>query len=443
MLGAVGLDELVLDDPVHLALQLQRLVLDRRDAVLPHVERPLLERREALCVGVAQRPVQVLALDVERADLAAVGQPHPPAAGDVVADLPDGADRVLQRHVPEHDALVLEHAQHHRGGAHLEEGGVLAHVGVAHDDVQPAVALGVGVGLVAGVDDRTAAGGRRRHALPDVLGPLGQAVHRAPGRLQHLACAGVDLAGHEERDEHVGVVGQVVAPAGQVVLVAAVAVAGRVRVVLEQVDDAADALLPEALLGGAEELLEDALAGLVVHDEVVDGVALGRRVLGMRTDVEVQTGAVGQEHVGAPAPADHPAEQVAGDLVGAEAALAPQRARHPVLVLEPEDAPLHRPSPYPPPLPDQWPAPRHYPGRREFLRPADPDGATDDRRRRLHGQGRGRPSGRRGHRVGATRWCGRALPVRSRARLRARVRAGRGPGAPGRHRAARRGDRRR
>ena len=360
----------------HLALQLQRLVLDGRDAVLPHVERPLLERREALGVGVAQGPVQVLTLDVERADLAAVGQPHPPAAGDVVADLPDGADRVLQGHVPEHDALVLEHAQHHRGGAHLEEGGVLAHVRVADDHVQPAVALGVGVGLVAGVDDRAAAGGRRRHALPDVLGPLGEAVHRAPGRLQHLARPGVDLAGDEERDEHVGVVGQVVAPAGQVVLVAAVAVAGRVRVVLEQVDDAADALLPEALLGGAEELLQDALAGLVVHDEVVDGVALRRGVLGMRADVEVQPGAVGQEHVGAATPAHDPPEEVAGDLVGAEPALTPEGARDAVLVLEPEDAPLHRPSPYPQPLPDQRPAPRHYPGRRE-LRSPSPSGWCD------------------------------------------------------------------
>ena len=44
-------------------------------------------------------------------------------------------------------------------GADLEERGVLAHVGVAHDDVEPAVALGVGVGLVAGVDDRAAARG--------------------------------------------------------------------------------------------------------------------------------------------------------------------------------------------------------------------------------------------------------------------------------------------
>ena len=164
-----------------------------------------------LVLRVAQRPVEVLALDLERAGLAPVGQAHPARAGDVVADLADGADRVLEGHVAQHDDGLLEHAQQDRRRADLEEGGVLAHVRVAHDDVQPAVALGVGVRLVAGVDDRPAARGRRRDALPDVLGPLADAVHGAARRLQHLAGAGVDLAADEERDEHLGVVAEVVA----------------------------------------------------------------------------------------------------------------------------------------------------------------------------------------------------------------------------------------
>ena len=75
------------------------------------------------------------------------------------------------------------------------------------------------------------------------------------GGLEDLAGAGVDLAAHQERDEHLGVVVQVVVAAGQVVLVAAVAVARRVGVVAEQVDVAPDALLGEALLGGLDELL--------------------------------------------------------------------------------------------------------------------------------------------------------------------------------------------
>ena len=50
----------------------------------------------------------------------------------------------------------LDHPQHQVGGADLEQRRGLAHVGVADDDVQAAVALGVGVRLVAGVDDRPA-----------------------------------------------------------------------------------------------------------------------------------------------------------------------------------------------------------------------------------------------------------------------------------------------
>ena len=90
-----------------------------------------------------------------------------------------------------------------------------------------------------------------------------------------------------------------------------------------------------------DETLEDPLPRLVVGDEVLDRVALGGRVLGVAADVEVEAGAVLQKDVGGPAPADDAAEQVAGDLVGAEPALPAQRARDAVLVLETEDAPLH------------------------------------------------------------------------------------------------------
>ena len=76
-----------------------------------------------------------------------------------------------------------------------------------------------------------------RDALPDVLGALADtAVDRAARGLQHLAGAADDLAGHQERDQHVGQPGELAVPADQVVLVAAVGVAGRVGVVLEQVD---------------------------------------------------------------------------------------------------------------------------------------------------------------------------------------------------------------
>ena len=163
----------------------------------------------------------------------------------------------------------------------------------------------------------------------------------APGRLEHLAGPGEDLPADQERDEDLGVAVEVVVALGQVVLVAAVGVAGRVGVVLEQVDVAADALFAQAGLGAGDQLGEDPLPRLVVGDQVGDLVALGRGVLGVAADVEVEAGAVLQEDVGRATPAHHPAEQVAGHLVGAEPALAAQGEGHPVLVLQPEDPAVH------------------------------------------------------------------------------------------------------
>src|SRR5207253_2062991 len=159
-------------------------------------------------------------------------------------------------------------------------------------------------------------------ALPDVLGPLADAVHRAARGLQHLAGTRIDLTADEEGDEDFGVVTEVVAPAGEVVLVTSVRVACRVGVVLEEVDDTADALFAQSLLRARQQALEDALPRLVVAHEVVDGIAFGSGVLGVAADVEVQAGTVLEEDVARPTPADDATKEIAGNPVGAEPALA-------------------------------------------------------------------------------------------------------------------------
>ena len=78
-----------------------------------------------------------------------------------------------------------------------------------------------------------------------------------------------------------------------------------------------------------------------MHDEVLDRVALGRGVLGVAPDVEIEAGAVLEEDVAAAAPRHNTAEQVARYLVGAEPALAAKGAGDAVLVLESEDPAIH------------------------------------------------------------------------------------------------------
>ena len=131
-------------------------------------------------------------------------------------------------------------------------------------------------------------GRRRRHALPDVLGALATGrTSRAFGRLQHLARAADQLAGDQERQQHVGDPGELAGPHDQVVLVAAVRVARRVGVVLEQIDVAADALVGQPLLGVDQQVLEHPLAGAVVGDQLREVVALGGGVLGVAAHVEI------------------------------------------------------------------------------------------------------------------------------------------------------------
>jgi hypothetical protein len=92
-------------------------------------------------------------------------------------------------------------------------------------------------------------------------------VHAILG-LEDLAGPGVDLAGHQERDELLGQVVEVDVPIDQVVLVATVAVADEVGVVLEDRQLSGDAFLADLLLGVDLKILEDALARLVVEDDV-------------------------------------------------------------------------------------------------------------------------------------------------------------------------------
>ena len=135
------------------------LGLDRLEGALPQVEHPGDQRRlELAAVDEVAGPVEVLLLDVERAGLAAVGQPDLAAAGRCRGEISRiariGFSIVRSRITTPSSIIRSTRSQ----VATLSMRGGLAHVRVADDHVQPAVALGVGVRLVAGVDDRAGCG---------------------------------------------------------------------------------------------------------------------------------------------------------------------------------------------------------------------------------------------------------------------------------------------
>ena len=173
------------------------------------------------------------------------------------------------------------------------------HVGVADDDVQPPVLLGVGVGLVAGVDDRPLQRGLEADLLLEEVGPLadswyGTSSAPSPALAADLARAAEQLAGDEVRGDlaHDAAEGHLAVQ--QVVLVAAVAVALAVGVVL--VDD--DLLRPRATARRAASIdrRRISLGGPVADDDLEGVGALGGRALGMGV-VDVVAGPVGEHGV--------------------------------------------------------------------------------------------------------------------------------------------------
>lgn len=233
----------------------------------------------------------VLPLDLQSRGLASACEANRSSARGIVADLTDRPDRVVEREVAEGHAR-LDHLEHECRRSDLEQGGHLRHVGVADDHVQATVLLGVGVRFVARVDDRTRACRRRRHTFPNVLGALGEAERRGLRRGEHLSRAADQLTSDQERQQDIGDTGELAGTDDEVVLVASVRVARRIGVVLEQIDIATDALVGEPLFCVDEQILEDQLPRPVVVDQLDEAVALGGRVLRVRTHIEVESRAV-------------------------------------------------------------------------------------------------------------------------------------------------------
>src|SRR5690606_19228166 len=327
--------------PVDLTLdQIQIARLHRPQRPLPQLQHPLRRRVPAPRVHEVPRLAVVLLLDLQRTRLPAVRQPHLPPPRHVMADLADRPDRVLQRQIPHHHA-GLDHPQHQIGRADLQQHRRLAHVRVPDDHVQPPETLRVRMRLVPRVDDRTRPRRRRRHALPDVLRPLRHAVHRPPRRLQHLPRTGDDLPRHQIRNQHVRQPAELPVPPHQIILVAPVGVPRRIRVVLEQENVPGDALLTEPPLRIDLETLQNPLTGLVMRHQIDDAVALRRRVLRVTANVQVQPRPIAKEHVAATTPRHHPPEQIPRHLVRRQPPLTPEGAGDAVLVLQPENAPVH------------------------------------------------------------------------------------------------------
>ena len=190
---------------------------------------------------------------------------------------------------------LFDQVERQRGGAQLEIRRRLGEVGVADDDVQPPVPVGVGVRFVAGVDDAALERGLQPDLDLDVVGALRELEARlVAGRADSdPAGAGDHLAGHQKRRQPGDDRRERRLPAHQIVLVRPVGRALAVDVVLVQLQFGRPRHAGDVPRGG----LHHPLAGLVPDHRVQRVGALGRRVLRVGV-VDVEPRAVGQDHVG-------------------------------------------------------------------------------------------------------------------------------------------------
>ena len=226
----------------------------------------------------------------------------------------DGVHRPGQRQVAEVYPVrraFFDQIEHQRRGAQLQIRRRLGEVGVTDDHVQPAVAVGIGVRFVAGVDDAAFERGLQPDLDLDVIGALGQLETGlvAGGPDADPAGAGDDLPGHEKRGESGDDGRERRLPGHQVVLVRPVGGALAVDVVLVELQFRGARHAGDMPGGG----LHHTLAGLVPDHRVERVGALGRGVFRVRV-VDVEPRPVGQDHVGR------------ADLVGVDHRRRPGRA---------------------------------------------------------------------------------------------------------------------
>ena len=313
--GNVRVQELLLNRPVNLSIDAAVVAgLDSVQGALPQVQGVFhVTVVRAVLLHVLACRIQVVTLNAQRRVVLTVRGFEGCGAGQVVAD---GAQSRRDGHnIQARDReAILQHTQHQVGAGNLQQGRRLRHVRIAINDVHAAELRSVSVRLIAGVNERASARGRGGRRLPNVVGTLRERVRRHAGagrrvgRTGHRATLRVgltgtdqDLAGHQERNELGNQVVELQLATDQVVLMAAVGVARRIHVVLEQVqltvEGAALRTCEQALAGGTRQISEKQLTGAFLHEQLINAAALGGGVLGVRTHVKVEPAAVGQEDV--------------------------------------------------------------------------------------------------------------------------------------------------
>ena len=176
----------------------------------------------------------------------------------------------------------------------------------------------------------------------NMLRPLRNEVLRLARHLEHLPRAREHLPRHEKWDQLLRHLPKIHIPAHQIIFMAAVGIAQRIRIVLENINLSRKPFLTQPLLRRRQAGLQQPLARLVVDHEVRNVVALGRGVFGMAAGVLIEPRAVDEKGVGGPAVGNQAFEDIAQHLLHREIDAPVRGEDQPIFIFEAEDSRFHR-----------------------------------------------------------------------------------------------------
>jgi hypothetical protein len=81
-----------------------------------------------------------------------------------------------------------------------------------------------------------------------------------------------------------------------------------------------------------------------MRDQLLDAVALGRRILRVAAHIQVQARTVSEENIAAATPRNYSPEEITSYFIRAKSPLATKRAGDSVLGFDSEDAAVHSPT---------------------------------------------------------------------------------------------------
>jgi len=195
--------------------------------------------------------------------------------------------------------------------------------------------------FVSSVDDRAGSSRRTGNTLPNVIGTLTHGVSRTPRCLHDLASTNQDLPADEKRNKSLRQGREISLSLDQKIFVTTVGISRRISVVFEQINVTVNSLLNQSFFRLNTEPFKDSFASTILGKQLKEVITFCGGVLGMRTNIKIEPGAICQKNIAAATPTHDTAEQVSSNFIWAKPPLTFKSAGDAVFRFNAENSAIH------------------------------------------------------------------------------------------------------